>query len=90
MSYEDEEIAIEIKKWIRDISVPSSMSQNAEMINAFKELFINNQDKFFIACLRREERRNNKMSNNKIEKLLDKYYLDEYIDNIFNNARQVK
>ena len=44
----------------------------------------------FIACLRREERRNNIMSNNKIEKLLDKYYLDEYIDNIFNNARQVK
>ncbi len=30
------------------------------------------------------------MSNNKIEKLLDKYYPDEYIDNIFNNVRQVK
>jgi hypothetical protein len=55
MSYEDEGIAIEIKMWIRDINVPSCMSQNAEMINAFKELFTNNQDKFY--CLFKKRRK---------------------------------
>lgn len=43
-----------------------------------------------VACLRREERRNNIMPNNKAEELLDKYYPDNYIDSIFNNAKVVK
>lgn len=43
-----------------------------------------------VACLRREERRNNIMPNNKVEELLDKYYPDNYIDSIFNNAKVVK
>ena len=39
-----------------------------------------------LACLRQEARRKNVKPNNKIDELLDKYYPDEYLNNIYYNA----
>lgn len=43
-----------------------------------------------LACYRQKERRENLIASNKIEVLLDKYYPDEYLDKIYNNAKVVK
>jgi len=40
-----------------------------------------------IACLRREKRKQGIEASNYIEQVLDKYYPDQYIDYIYNNAR---
>ena len=42
-----------------------------------------------LACYRQKERRENLIASNKIEVLLDKYYPDEYLDKIYNNAKVV-
>lgn len=39
-----------------------------------------------LACLRQTERRKNIIPRNKIEELLDKYYPDELLNKIYNNA----
>lgn len=44
----------------------------------------------FMACLRQRERRKEIEPSNKIEEFLDKHYDDEYLNRIFNNAREVK
>lgn len=42
------------------------------------------------ACYRQKERRENIIANNKIEMLLDKHYPDEFLNNIYNNAKVVE
>jgi len=44
----------------------------------------------FLACFRWNERRNNIEPSNKIEVLLDKYYPNEKLEKIYNNAKIVK
>ncbi len=44
----------------------------------------------FSACYRVTERRNNIAANNTFDRILDKYYPDEYIEKIYNNARVPK
>ena len=39
-----------------------------------------------LACLRQTERRKNVVPRNKVEELLDKYYPDELLNKIYNNA----
>ena len=43
-----------------------------------------------IATVRQSERRNNIQPKNSIDVFLDKYYPDEYLNKIFNNAKVVK
>lgn len=43
-----------------------------------------------LACYRRGERRENKKPDNAIEELLDEFYPDERVDQVFNNSRPPK
>lgn len=53
-------------------------------------IFIGDAVISFIACLRREERKEGTVAANSIERFLDKHYPDERIDYIYNNARTPK
>jgi len=44
----------------------------------------------WMACQRETERRKNIEPRNTLEKVLDKYYPDEYLDRIYNNAQVIK
>lgn len=43
----------------------------------------------FVACYRRDERRNNIENNTRLAVFLDNHYTDEVIDRVYNNARTV-
>lgn len=43
-----------------------------------------------IAALRQTERRNGKLPSNKIEVYIDKYYPDDLMDRVYNNAMKIK
>ena len=44
----------------------------------------------FLACYRQNERRNNIPTKNQLDTILDKYYPDEYITNVYVNAHIIK
>lgn len=43
-----------------------------------------------MACVRMYERRNNIKPRNKVEEILDEKYPDEYLNEIYNNAKKIK
>ena len=43
-----------------------------------------------LACVRMYERRNNIKPQNKVEEMLDEKYPDEYLNDIYNNAKKIK
>ena len=43
-----------------------------------------------LACVRMYERRNNIKPRNKLEEILDEKYPDEYLNDIYNNAKKIK
>lgn len=43
-----------------------------------------------LACIREKNRNDNKKPSNFLEEVLDKYYPNDYLDKIYNNARKVK
>ncbi len=51
IAYEEDETSVKIKMWVKREKTSDSYSQSLEMLEAFKNLFINNSEKLFYASL---------------------------------------